>query len=244
MTVGLSEVGMTATKNCGACGHKLSLHLEQVKGWKQQDADAEAEVKANAYAEALAAAGGDRDKIDKIKNAVGSARYNGTPDTVWAALADTYPSEHVKKRDDAKQRLRVNLGKVPGTPACVSDMSVESSGDGVAVLRYEIRPSFWGGAMAEDDPAAVLRVNERLEQEGQAAIDRVAAVVGPTLDAPPAPAQEEPAAEADAALVATLDPAPATSGSLADELMKLARLRDSGVLTDEEFEAQKAKLLG
>jgi hypothetical protein len=36
--------------------------------------------------------------------------------------------------------------------------------------------------------------------------------------------------------------APATS--LADELAKLASLRDSGVLTNAEFEAQKARLLG
>jgi hypothetical protein len=39
--------------------------------------------------------------------------------------------------------------------------------------------------------------------------------------------------------------AEATSpASVADELMKLAQLRDAGVLTSEEFEAQKAKLLG
>jgi len=31
--------------------------------------------------------------------------------------------------------------------------------------------------------------------------------------------------------------------SVADELQKLAALRDSGILSDEEFEAQKAKLL-
>lgn len=36
----------------------------------------------------------------------------------------------------------------------------------------------------------------------------------------------------------------APSGSVADELMKLAQLRDAGVLTPNEFEAQKAKLLG
>jgi hypothetical protein len=31
---------------------------------------------------------------------------------------------------------------------------------------------------------------------------------------------------------------------VADELMKLAQLRDAGVLTPEEFQAQKARLLG
>ena len=35
-----------------------------------------------------------------------------------------------------------------------------------------------------------------------------------------------------------------TGGGTADELDKLAKLKDSGVLTDEEFTAQKAKLLG
>jgi hypothetical protein len=32
--------------------------------------------------------------------------------------------------------------------------------------------------------------------------------------------------------------------AVADELAKLAALRDSGVLSAEEFDAQKAKLLG
>jgi hypothetical protein len=36
----------------------------------------------------------------------------------------------------------------------------------------------------------------------------------------------------------------AGSGSAADELAKLASLRDSGVLTDGEFQAQKARLIG
>ncbi len=43
-------------------------------------------------------------------------------------------------------------------------------------------------------------------------------------------------------------PAPASSSaapaSIADELGKLVQLRDSGALTDEEFAAQKARLLG
>lgn len=39
-------------------------------------------------------------------------------------------------------------------------------------------------------------------------------------------------------------PAAATPSSMADELRKLAELRDAGVLSDAEFDAQKAKLLG
>ena len=49
---------------------------------------------------------------------------------------------------------------------------------------------------------------------------------------------------------ATLNPsteAPATKvvqqGSMADELKKLSELKDSGILTEAEFEEQKAKLL-
>ena len=36
---------------------------------------------------------------------------------------------------------------------------------------------------------------------------------------------------------------PASSGSVADELGKLDRLRDEGVITEQEFQAQKARLL-
>jgi len=38
-------------------------------------------------------------------------------------------------------------------------------------------------------------------------------------------------------------PAPAQPTSVADELSKLAKLRDSGVLTEAEFQAQKAAVL-
>lgn len=47
--------------------------------------------------------------------------------------------------------------------------------------------------------------------------------------------------------VATAHAAPAASlpkGSVADELQKLAGLRDAGVLTEDEFQRQKAKALG
>ena len=37
---------------------------------------------------------------------------------------------------------------------------------------------------------------------------------------------------------------PSTSSSVADELVKLAKLKADGILTEEEFQAQKAKLLG
>jgi Short C-terminal domain len=39
-------------------------------------------------------------------------------------------------------------------------------------------------------------------------------------------------------------PSPPTQALVADELAKLVQLRDAGALTDEEFAAQKARLLG
>jgi hypothetical protein len=40
-------------------------------------------------------------------------------------------------------------------------------------------------------------------------------------------------------------PAPAAqSGSVADEIRKLGELRNQGLLTEQEFAAQKARLLG
>jgi hypothetical protein len=41
----------------------------------------------------------------------------------------------------------------------------------------------------------------------------------------------------------SVQPAGATSQDPLDRIAKLAQLRDSGALTNEEFEAQKAKLL-
>lgn len=48
---------------------------------------------------------------------------------------------------------------------------------------------------------------------------------------------------ADTAMRTYIQSASGTSSSTADELQKLASLRDSGVLSAQEFEAQKAKLL-
>lgn len=49
-----------------------------------------------------------------------------------------------------------------------------------------------------------------------------------------------PAVEPDEAT----PPVPQVTPDLADQLTKLATLRDQGILSDEEFAAQKAKLLG
>ncbi|MFE0132404.1 DUF4429 domain-containing protein [Streptomyces sp. NPDC059037] len=60
------------------------------------------------------------------------------------------------------------------------------------------------------------------------------------------PEFEKLRAAIDAAITAQHGPQLLTAApsSLADELAKLAQLRDQGVLSSEEFERQKAKLLG
>jgi putative oligomerization/nucleic acid binding protein len=52
------------------------------------------------------------------------------------------------------------------------------------------------------------------------------------------------AQEADAAARSYIQSAAGTPTSTADEVTKLASLRDQGVITDAEFAAQKAKVLG
>lgn len=57
-------------------------------------------------------------------------------------------------------------------------------------------------------------------------------------------AARAPTASPDTATTPTAPPVPAPQVSVADELMKLAKLRDSGVLSEEEFLGEKQKLLG
>jgi 3-oxoacyl-ACP reductase-like protein len=56
-------------------------------------------------------------------------------------------------------------------------------------------------------------------------------------------AQEE-APPAAAAPTPEAAPAPAGAGSTIDQLKELGELKSQGILTEEEFAAQKAKLLG
>jgi hypothetical protein len=57
--------------------------------------------------------------------------------------------------------------------------------------------------------------------------------------------QAAPVAAAAPAAPAPASPAPAASeGSLIEQLKQLGELKDQGILTEAEFAAQKAKLLG
>lgn len=98
-----------------------------------------------------------------------------------------------------------------------------------------------GGSWMDKIGAAANQAVDATSAAVDSAADSLSSRPQPTAQpvAAPAPANATPAAPAAAA------PAQVDQGKLvADELEKLAKLRDSGVLTDEEFAAQKAKLLG
>ncbi|HZB67383.1 MAG TPA: SHOCT domain-containing protein [Ornithinibacter sp.] len=72
------------------------------------------------------------------------------------------------------------------------------------------------------------------DRDAQAAADRTVAY------------QQDMAAQAPPPVYAAPPPAPAAGPSpdVVSQLRELAQLRDDGILTEEEFAAQKAKLLG
>jgi Short C-terminal domain len=76
------------------------------------------------------------------------------------------------------------------------------------------------------------------------AVVGTAAVVGGHMANKQA-AQAQPAADEAPAPAATPEPAPAAAGpDPIEQLTQLAALKDSGALTEAEFEAEKAKILG
>lgn len=79
--------------------------------------------------------------------------------------------------------------------------------------------------------------NRVSRRQGNRWANQAAAEQPPPQYAEPAPQYEQPAPPAP--------PAAATSGDdMLAQLEKLGQLRDAGVLTDEEFARQKARILG
>ena len=81
------------------------------------------------------------------------------------------------------------------------------------------------------------RVSRRQATKWQQKADAEAAEQQQDPQAPPQYEQAPPPAPAP-------DPAATDSSSLADELQKLATLKEQGILSDDEFAAAKNKLLG
>lgn len=68
--------------------------------------------------------------------------------------------------------------------------------------------------------------------------------MGVRQDFQPAAGEEAPAEAAPAPQQAAPPPAPTAGGDYTEELEKLAKLRDEGVIAPEDFEAKKKQLLG
>ncbi len=108
------------------------------------------------------------------------------------------------------------------------------------------------GSPATDTAAAVPVASggwmDKVTAAANQAVDATSAAVDSAADSlsnRPAPQATASVTQADpAATPATSDAAADQPSLVADELAKLAKLKDAGVLTDEEFAAQKAKLLG
>lgn len=74
---------------------------------------------------------------------------------------------------------------------------------------------------------------QRRQHQRWAAQDAAAAPSAPALPAPPAPAPPAPPAAASAL----------SSADVITQLQQLGQLRESGVLTEAEFETQKTRIL-
>jgi hypothetical protein len=82
------------------------------------------------------------------------------------------------------------------------------------------------------DKERIARYTKKSANEAKAQRELMERAIAPSAPMPMAAPGSPPATSA-----------PGESPSLADELSKLAQLRESGALTDEEFEAAKARLL-
>jgi Short C-terminal domain len=104
---------------------------------------------------------------------------------------------------------------------------------GVVALRRETAREFPEATLDEDDPGVLTKIGSAAGRGGKAA----AGAVGRARDATSeARASRSAAKEAQGAL-------PPGDGDRYAELERLASLRDRGVLTDEEFAAEKASVL-
>lgn len=222
MTGGLSEVGMAMTKDCGACGHALSLHenFEQQTGWKQKELTAGTEA-----APSVA-----------VEPAVGSAQFKADPDDVWKAVLNRRKPAHIKKRDDAVRKAQLQLPGPNWSDAALQGiLSVDVLPEGHARLNYEVRAdkmTAWG---VSNNPKGAAQLNDRIRTNAEGLVRMVEASVGARV-VQTALATAEVAPPAPSSLNAALaDPV--------EQIRKLAELRDMGILSEDEFTAKKGDIL-
>jgi hypothetical protein len=93
-------------------------------------------------------------------------------------------------------------------------------------------------AISAELPAAARRVHEDARKFAATVNDMAMRLAGITPRAEPAPVRDPKPARTDPSLQSS-----SQTAELLDYLERLGKLRDSGVLTEDEFQAQKARLL-
>jgi hypothetical protein len=93
-------------------------------------------------------------------------------------------------------------------------------------------------AISAELPAGAPRVHEEARRFAATVNEMAMSLAGLTPHAEPAPVDHP-----DPAQTALSPPGAPPTADLLDYLERLGRLRDSGVLTEDEFQAQKARLL-
>jgi type II secretory pathway pseudopilin PulG len=139
--------------------------------------------------------------------------------------------------------MLVGIGLIGILTATVASYFVEQGDDANSAdlnLRLDRIEAMLAGmaAAAEHAPSSPTNLNQALFDSEQYNVAGMHAKLSPTINLAHSVSvtQHSPAPATD------LSPSPAAA-SIADELARLGTLKDSGVLSDEEFEVQKAKLL-
>ena len=231
-TVGMSELALAATKDCGVCGHALSLHEdEKVTGWKQEAARKTAPNPAPVKPRPA------------VTNAVGHLEFSATGQQLWEVVVASYEPDQIKKQDVANRRITIVL-KRPGIPTLNGTIAIES-GPGTALLDYKLTPSFTSQVSAGEGAWRIERLNAAMRDEAKRLTLRVESALGQPVSpleqdsAKPAVPQLEPAEGSSPAQTA-----PVGNHGLVEQIQRLADLHSQGALTAEEFAVAKAKLLG
>ena len=170
---------------------------------------------------------------------VAKARYRITKDRVWIASGllgtrtENVPLWSVKDMD-VRQAVWQRGNDIGDVVLTLEDPALAAESTGVFSMTGMTDHGTTSGQVVLDNIAAPFAVVELLtplvsEARSKKTVERQSTYVHQMTPGFGVPQQ---AAPAEAAV------------DVADQLRKLAELRDSGILTDDEFAAQKAKLLG
>lgn len=225
----------------GGWKDKLKAAAQQGKEMAEKGKQAIAEQQAQRAAAAAADPNtvwvGEKKSLGTSAVGVSSTRYRITKDKIYveSGLVSSV-SEQVPLWAVLDVDIRQNVmqrGKNIGDVAVMIDTAQYPGHSGSELLLDNV-----------EDPYAVRdllnsQVSEARAKKQMLTQTQYLQHSGPAFGAPPAPAYGAPPASAPGGSAGGGSPA-----DLADQLRKLAELRDEGILSDEEFAVQKQRLLG